>query len=178
MAKFNYFILTLIISIARVLSFSSPIHFGIVRLSSGSKLSPISNLNNDLFNNDETPLLQKSTHLYLNPNDDQSNASSGDATLSLLSESDQTVVGVTGLIMSVVMLYSEYVLKMTGCGLPAGPFGLVGAVEGLSYLGVTGLVAFSLYTKVKTVSKLCDLFRECLCILHESVLMNESSNNL
>ncbi len=69
-----------------------------------------------------------------------------------LSDFDQTLVGGVGTIMSAVMLYSEYVLKTTGCGLPAGPFGLVGAIEGLSYLGVTGLVAFSFFTKVKTVS--------------------------
>jgi len=40
--------------------------------------------------------------------------------------------------------------RTTGCGLPAGPGGSVGAIEGISYLYVVGLVAFSLYTKVKT----------------------------
>ena len=52
---------------------------------------------------------------------------------------DQTIVGVAGLVASLIMLYSENVLKGTGCGLPAGPFGLVGAAEGISYLVVTGL---------------------------------------
>ena len=47
-----------------------------------------------------------------------------------------------------VMLWSEYTLKTTGCGLPAGPGGLLGALEGISYLFVVGLVGFSLYTKV------------------------------
>jgi hypothetical protein len=56
--------------------------------------------------------------------------------------------------MSLIMLGSEYVLKTTGCGLPAGPYGLIGAAEGISYLGVTGLVAFSIYTKIKTGSGL------------------------
>lgn len=40
-----------------------------------------------------------------------------------------------------MVLYSEYTLKTTGCGLPAGPFGIVGAIEGLSYLGVVGICA-------------------------------------
>jgi hypothetical protein len=71
-----------------------------------------------------------------------------------MSESDQTLLGVTGTIAALVTLYSESVLKMTGCGLPAGPFGLVGGVEGLSYLGVTGIAAYSLYTKIKTGSGL------------------------
>jgi hypothetical protein len=68
-----------------------------------------------------------------------------------LASSDQVVIGVTGTIASLIMIYSEYTLKTTGCGLPAGPFGLVGLVEGLSYLGVIGIVVYSVVTKVKTV---------------------------
>jgi hypothetical protein len=49
--------------------------------------------------------------------------------------------GILGTIASVVVLYSEFVLKTTGCGLPAGPFGIVGAVEGVSYLGVVATCA-------------------------------------
>jgi hypothetical protein len=49
--------------------------------------------------------------------------------------------GILGTIASIVVLYSEFTLKTTGCGLPAGPFGLVGAVEGVSYLGVVGICA-------------------------------------
>jgi hypothetical protein len=48
------------------------------------------------------------------------------------------------------MLFSEWTLKSTGCGLPSGPGGLYGALEGISYLWVTGIVAWSVYTKVKT----------------------------
>ena len=47
-----------------------------------------------------------------------------------------------------MMLWSEYTLKTTGCGLPAGPGGLLGALEGISYLFVVGLVGYSVYTKV------------------------------
>ena len=126
------------VAMNEVQSFSSPLSFG--RISSKSSVSS----NRQLFN---TP---KSAILLMNANGDDSNTS---ASVGLgLTESDRTVLGAGGIIMSFVMLYSEYVLKMTGCGLPAGPFGLVGAVEGLSYLGVAGLVAFSIYTKVKTVS--------------------------
>mmetsp|Transcript_37504 Transcript_37504/g.58583 ORF Transcript_37504/g.58583 Transcript_37504/m.58583 type:complete len:183 (-) Transcript_37504:630-1178(-) len=59
-------------------------------------------------------------------------------------------LGAVGLFTSAVMLYSEYTLKTTGCGLPAGPGGAVGAIEGISYLAVLGLVGYSVFTKVKT----------------------------
>lgn len=72
----------------------------------------------------------------------------------LSSELDQTLLGVTGTVAALVALYSEFTLKTTGCGLPAGPFGLVGAIEGVSYLGVVGLVGVSIYKKVKTGSGL------------------------
>ena len=45
---------------------------------------------------------------------------------------------------------SEFTLKTTGCGLPAGPFGLVGAVEGVSYLAIVGIIGASLTKKVRT----------------------------
>uniref|UniRef100_A0A0G4HCK4 Uncharacterized protein n=1 Tax=Chromera velia CCMP2878 TaxID=1169474 RepID=A0A0G4HCK4_9ALVE len=46
--------------------------------------------------------------------------------------------------------WSLYTLRTTGCGLPAGPFGLYGALEGFSYLAVVAMVGLSAYTKVKT----------------------------
>jgi hypothetical protein len=49
-----------------------------------------------------------------------------------------------------LVLYSEYTLKTTGCGLPAGPGGVVGALEGVSYLAVVGIAGYSLYVKAKT----------------------------
>jgi len=45
---------------------------------------------------------------------------------------------------------SEWVLKTTGCGLPAGPGGALGALEGISYLVVVGIAGASIYKKVKT----------------------------
>ena len=45
-------------------------------------------------------------------------------------------------------LVSLWTLKTTGCGLPAGPFGLIGAAEGISYLVVIGFVAAALLSKV------------------------------
>lgn len=51
------------------------------------------------------------------------------------------VPGILGTLASIVVLRSEFVLKTTGCGLPAGPFGIVGAVEGISYLGVVATCA-------------------------------------
>jgi hypothetical protein len=52
---------------------------------------------------------------------------------------------IAGILASVIVLISEFTLKTTGCGLPAGPFGLVGAVEGISYLTVVGIAAYSIY---------------------------------
>ena len=40
-----------------------------------------------------------------------------------------------------------------GCGLPAGPFGLLGATEGLSYLAVLGLVGYQLFRLATNDSK-------------------------
>ena len=55
---------------------------------------------------------------------------------------------VLGLASQPVMWWSLYTLKTTGCGLPAGPFGLIGAAEGISYLVVIGFVAAALLSKI------------------------------
>ena len=72
------------------------------------------------------------------------------------SESDEELAayGAGGVFASAVVLYSEFTLKTTGCGLPAGPFGTVGAIEGISYLAVIGIAGASLATKAKTGSGL------------------------
>ena len=62
----------------------------------------------------------------------------------------EQIITASGLISAPLTLYSEYVLKTTGCGLPAGPFGLLGAAEGISYLVVVYIVGWSLYTKITT----------------------------
>ena len=62
----------------------------------------------------------------------------------------EQIITASGLISGPLTLYSEYVLKTTGCGLPAGPFGLLGAAEGISYLVVVYIVGWSLYTKITT----------------------------
>ena len=50
------------------------------------------------------------------------------------SEEELAVYGAGGVVASLVVFVSEATLKATGCGLPAGPFGSVGAIEGISYL--------------------------------------------
>ncbi|XWS42040.1 hypothetical protein CRYUN_Cryun17cG0134600 [Craigia yunnanensis] len=55
-----------------------------------------------------------------------------------------------GLVANPVIAWSLYTLKTTGCGLPPGPGGMIGA----SYLVVVGIVGWSLYTKAKTGSGL------------------------
>lgn len=72
----------------------------------------------------------------------------------VLAESEQVILGTLGIFSSLVVFVSEYVLKTTGCGLPAGPGGLFGLIEGVSYLGVLGLVSYATFTKVKTGSGL------------------------
>lgn len=59
-----------------------------------------------------------------------------------------------GFIANPVVAWSLYTLKTTGCGLPPGPGGVIGAVEGVSYLVVVATIAWSSYTKVKTGSGL------------------------
>ncbi|KAL9241741.1 hypothetical protein vseg_015814 [Gypsophila vaccaria] len=59
-----------------------------------------------------------------------------------------------GLISTPVIGWSLYTLKTTGCGLPPGPGGSIGALEGVSYLVVLGIIGWSIYTKVKTGSGL------------------------
>ncbi|OMO56887.1 hypothetical protein CCACVL1_26198 [Corchorus capsularis] len=59
-----------------------------------------------------------------------------------------------GLVANPVIAWSLYTLKTTGCGLPPGPGGSIGALEGVSYLVVVGIVGWSLYTKTKTGSGL------------------------
>jgi hypothetical protein len=43
-------------------------------------------------------------------------------------------------------------LQTTGCGLPPGPGGALGGLEGISYLAIVGIVGWSLYTKVSQTS--------------------------
>ncbi len=79
-------------------------------------------------------------------------SSSDDEDDFLASESNQGILGATGCVASITVLYSEYVLLNTGCGLHAGPFGLVGLAEGLSYLTVIAIAKLSLSEKQSTVS--------------------------
>ena len=74
-----------------------------------------------------------------------------------LSSKDQILLGSFGTFTAIVTLYSEFILKATGCGLPAGPFGLVGAIEGISYLSIVGVAAYAIVIKLKTVS-LCQQY--------------------
>ncbi|BBN03647.1 hypothetical protein MPTK1_2g25140 [Marchantia polymorpha subsp. ruderalis] len=55
-----------------------------------------------------------------------------------------------GLVAVPVVAWSLYTLKTTGCGLPPGPGGAIGALEGVSYLAILGVIGWSIYTKVKT----------------------------
>jgi hypothetical protein len=62
------------------------------------------------------------------------------------------VILTIGLAAQPVVWLSLYTVATTGAGLPAGPFGLVGATEGISYLVVVGLVVSSFLTKSTNVA--------------------------
>ena len=55
-----------------------------------------------------------------------------------------------GIVANTVMPVSLYFVATTGGGLPAGPFGLVGALEGVSYLVVVCFVGASLRSKLSS----------------------------
>lgn len=58
--------------------------------------------------------------------------------------------GIAGILSNAICAYSLYILKTTSCGLPPGPYGLIGAAEGVSYLVVVATFVWSVVTKVKT----------------------------
>ena len=75
----------------------------------------------------------------------------------VLDDDDDGLLGVAaaaGLIANPVMWLSLYYVATTGGGLPAGPLGLVGALEGVSYLVVVGIVGAALINKKTTGSGL------------------------
>ncbi|CAJ1949969.1 unnamed protein product [Cylindrotheca closterium] len=105
-----------------------------------------------LTNHAPIPFQSTSDHLVIlkNANDEENDISRSETVAS----SDQLLLGGLGTFASLVNFYSEYTLFTTGCGLPAGPFGLVGLVEGLSYLGMLGIFSYSVVTKIRTGSGL------------------------
>ena len=64
------------------------------------------------------------------------------------------VASTVGIAVQPVVWVSLYDVATTGGGLPPGPFGLVGLLEGLSYLVIVAIVGLSLFSKVTTGSGL------------------------
>ena len=60
----------------------------------------------------------------------------------------KNAISVAGLVAQPVVWVSLFSVATTRAGLPAGPFGLLGAVEGVSYLVVLGYVASSIARRV------------------------------
>lgn len=71
-------------------------------------------------------------------------------TTSSLTPTQQTALTALAVPALPIVAYSEYILGTTGCGLPPGPYGLLGAMEGVSYLVLAGIVAVSVYVKATT----------------------------
>ncbi len=76
------------------------------------------------------------THLYMGESEDENSL--------------DNILGSVGAIAQPVVWVSLYFVATTGAGLPAGPFGLLGAVEGLAYLSVVGLVTRRIFVSGKT----------------------------
>eukprot|EP00548_Thalassiothrix_antarctica_P019625 CAMPEP_0194193428 /NCGR_PEP_ID=MMETSP0154-20130528/74553_1 /TAXON_ID=1049557 /ORGANISM="Thalassiothrix antarctica, Strain L6-D1" /LENGTH=129 /DNA_ID=CAMNT_0038917667 /DNA_START=51 /DNA_END=436 /DNA_ORIENTATION=+ len=53
---------------------------------------------------------------------------------------DSSIISILGIVSQPVVWISLYYVATTGAGLPAGPFGIIGATEGISYLVVVALV--------------------------------------
>ena len=70
------------------------------------------------------------------------------------SSTAELIYGLGGTLLAPVVLYSEFTLKTTGCGLPAGPFGALGLAEGVGYLSVIAFCFWSFGTKLRTGSGL------------------------
>lgn len=66
----------------------------------------------------------------------------------------EAIAGTVGLLASVVASWSLWTLAQTGCGLPPGPGGALGALEGVSYLVVGGVVVGGTGKKLATGSGL------------------------
>ena len=98
-----------------------------------------------------TPLFSRVTPDRSDPTADGAD-NPGDVIFAI--QNDELVLGLSGTLASLIVLYSEYTLSQTGCGLPAGPGGIYGAMEGLSYLEVAGIFILSLINKVTTGSGL------------------------
>jgi hypothetical protein len=64
------------------------------------------------------------------------------------SETVIPLIGAAGLISQPIVWISLYFVKTTGAGLPSGPFGLVGGLEGLGYLAVLILAAAPVWRNV------------------------------
>eukprot|EP00581_Thalassiosira_minuscula_P014396 CAMPEP_0183731262 /NCGR_PEP_ID=MMETSP0737-20130205/34888_1 /TAXON_ID=385413 /ORGANISM="Thalassiosira miniscula, Strain CCMP1093" /LENGTH=198 /DNA_ID=CAMNT_0025963953 /DNA_START=8 /DNA_END=604 /DNA_ORIENTATION=- len=67
------------------------------------------------------------------------------------SEEESSILDTVGLVSQPIVWVSLYSVVTTGAGLPSGPFGLLGAVEGLSYLLVLGfaLASFGRISSIK-----------------------------
>lgn len=79
----------------------------------------------------------RSSQLYSQDKDE-------DVTPQLEGADDVSLLDTIGLISQPIVWISLYSVATTGAGLPAGPFGLLGAVEGIAYLVVVGFVVASI----------------------------------
>merc|ERR1719223_2554139 len=86
----------------------------------------------------------------------------------------QNVVGdVVSVGASSVVLYSEWTLSQTGCGLPAGPYGIVGGIEGISYLLVVAVAAQTILSSIMDTYQMLYLWKVA-CVNETSLSLSLS----
>ena len=81
------------------------------------------------------------------------------------------ILGSVGAISQPIVWVSLYFVATTGGGLPAGPFGLLGALEGLAYLSVVGLVIRRILVRDRTSGMLGKAENLSLLTLGASLLV-------
>ncbi|KAG7351842.1 hypothetical protein IV203_007890 [Nitzschia inconspicua] len=66
----------------------------------------------------------------------------------------EPILKVVGIVSQPIVWISLYFVETTGNGLPSGPYGVLGGLEGVSYLVVLGLALLGSSSTLKTISRL------------------------
>ncbi|KAG7338347.1 hypothetical protein IV203_028605 [Nitzschia inconspicua] len=66
----------------------------------------------------------------------------------------EPILKVVGIVSQPIVWISLYFVETTGSGLPSGPYGVLGGLEGVSYLVVLGLALLGSSSTLKTISRL------------------------
>jgi len=93
-------------------------------------------------------LLKQPSSLFNSNNNEADEGDNGDA--NRRPRDTFAAAGILGVVAQPVLWVSLYSVATTGVGLAGGSFGLLGALEGISYLVAVAYVGYSLYRKGST----------------------------